>query len=137
MNLLEDLASQLAGGSAGGNQTLLNSAVELLNSHPGGLTGLVQQFHDKGLGDVVSSWIGNGQNLPISAEQIQSVLSDEQVQQFAQKLGISPDTASGHLAQLLPEIVNHLIPNGEVPQGGSNVVASILQGLLAKRTATA
>lgn len=132
MSLLGDLAGQIMGGGGGGSQTMLSSAVELLNNHPGGLAGVLQNFHAQGLGDLASSWIGSGGNLPVSAEQIQSVLGNEQVQQFAQKLGISPDAASGHLAQMLPQLVDHLTPNGQVPQGGIAAEGlSMLKGLFA------
>ena len=89
------------------------------NSQPGGLSGLLQQFHDKGLGGLVSSWVSTGQNLPISADQIQHVLGSEQVKELAARAGISPDSVSSHLSQLLPVLVDKLTPNGQVPQGGS------------------
>jgi uncharacterized protein YidB (DUF937 family) len=88
----------------------------MINNHPGGLPGLLQSFHEKGLGDVFSSWVGTGQNLPISAEQIQSVLGSDQVKQLAAKAGISPDLAGSSLAQLLPTLVDKLTPNGQIPQ---------------------
>lgn len=139
MSLFNDLAGDLLGGgaAAGGNQNALSAVVELVNSHPGGVNGLIQTMHDQGLGDAVSSWVGNGQNLPISAEQIESVLSNGQVQQFASRLGVSPDTALGHLAQLLPSIVDQLTPNGKAPpQGGIEAEGlSLLQGFLAEGTA--
>ena len=134
MSLLGDLLGGLAGGNSsgatGGGQSLLTTAVELLNNHPGGVTGLLQSFHSQGLGDLAASWLGNGQNLPVTADQIQSVLGNEQVQQFAQKLGISPDLASGQLAQILPALIDHISPNGQVPQGGVAAEGlSLLEGL--------
>ena len=69
---------------------LMEEATSLLGGE-GGLSALVQNFNEKGLGEVVSSWIGNGENLPVSAEQIRSVLGSEQVQAIADKLGISTD----------------------------------------------
>ena len=89
---------------------LLNS-----NSGSGGLAGLVQSFEQNGLGGVVASWVGTGQNLPISAEQIQAVLGSEQVQAIAQKLGLSTDAAAQALAHVLPQAVDHVTPQGEVP----------------------
>ena len=68
---------------------------------------------------VGTSWVGTGQNLPISAEQIQHVLGSEQVKELAAKAGISPEAASSHLAQLLPMLVDKLTPNGQVPQTSS------------------
>ena len=75
--------------------------MQMINSQPGGLSGLVQQFHDKGLGGLVTSWVGTGQNLPISADQIQHVLGSEQVKELAAKAGISPDAAGSHLCAVV------------------------------------
>jgi uncharacterized protein YidB (DUF937 family) len=79
---------------------------------------------------VAQSWIGSGQNIPISASQIQSVLGDSAVQDIAHKMGISPDAASGQLAELLPGIVDHLTPNGAAPQSGE--LLSLTKRLLSK-----
>ena len=79
----------------------------------------MQQFHDKGLGSLVSSWVSTGQNLPISADQIQHALGSDQVKELAAKAGISPEAASSHLAQLLPMLVDKLTPNGQVPETSS------------------
>ena len=77
----------------------------------------------EGLGELVNSWVSTGQNLPVSSEQIQHVLGNEQVEQLAAKAGISPDLASSKLAELLPMIVDKLTPNGQIPQQ-SNVLQS-------------
>jgi uncharacterized protein YidB (DUF937 family) len=120
MSFLEDIASKELGSILGNSSNPLASCVmQMINNQPGGLSGLVQQFHDKGLGGLVSSWVGTGQNLPISAEQIQHVLGSEQVKELAAKAGISPETASSHLAQLLPTLVDKLTPNGQVPESSS------------------
>jgi uncharacterized protein YidB (DUF937 family) len=95
------------------------------------VAGLVQSFHEKGLGEVASSWVGSGQNLPISADQIQQVLGSEQVRQLAAKAGISPDVAESSLAHLLPTLIDKLTPNGQAPQH-SNLMEmgmSVLQSL--------
>lgn len=102
------------------------------NPQTGGLQGLIKSFEEKGLGGVAASWVGTGQNLPISAEQIQSVLGNEQVAAFAQKLGISPQDVSTHLAQLLPQVVDKLTPNGSIPEGGGGLeqtLGGLLKGL--------
>lgn len=95
----------------------LGGILNALNSQEGGLSGLVQAFESGGLGDVVKSWISTGQNLPVSAEQIQSVLGNEQVRQFASSMGIDPDQAASQLAQYLPQVVDQLSPNGSLPEG--------------------
>ena len=96
--------------------------MQMINNQPGGLSGLVQQFHDKGLGGLVSSWVSTGQNLPISADQIQHVLGSDQVKELAAKAGISPDAAGSHLAQLLPMLIDKLTPNGQVPVQTSSLL---------------
>jgi uncharacterized protein YidB (DUF937 family) len=85
MGLLDDIANKAAGDSA---NPLASHLMEMIHNQPGGLSGLLQSFHDKGLGELVTSWVGTGQNLPISADQIEHVLGSEQVQQLAAKLGI-------------------------------------------------
>jgi uncharacterized protein YidB (DUF937 family) len=99
----------------------------------GGLGGLVGKFEQAGLGNVVSSWVGNGQNMPISADQLQSVLGSGAVSDIAAKLGINPADAMGQLSTMLPGIINHLTPNGQAPAGGlGNMgdLAGMLGGLL-------
>ncbi len=124
---LFDKARQAAGNLAGGltsgmspeHAQLVNSVLEMLTSNQsGGLSGLLQGFHDKGLGDIASSWVGTGQNLPISAEQIEAALGTGQVQQLAAKAGITPDVAKAKLAEILPTVVDKLTPDGKVPEGG-------------------
>lgn len=95
----------------------LSGILNALNSQEGGLSGLVQAFENGGLGDVVKSWISTGQNLPVSAEQIQSVLGNDQVRQFASSMGIDPDQAASQLAEHLPKVVDQLSPNGSLPEG--------------------
>jgi uncharacterized protein YidB (DUF937 family) len=102
------------------------------NPQHGGVEGLIRAFQDKGLGEIVSSWISTGQNLPISAEQIQKVLDSGQLKQIAEKIGISPEEASSSLAVLLPQVIDKLTPNGTLPEGallekGLTVLKSQLQ----------
>jgi len=89
----------------------------LKGSEFGGLEGMAQKFNDKGLGDIMSSWIGKGENLPISPEQILQVLGSGQVQQIAGKLGVSSEEASSSLAEMLPKIVDQMTPDGSLPSG--------------------
>ena len=95
-----------------------------------GLTNLVNMFNQKGLGEVVSSWISTGKNLPISTEQIQSVLGSSQVQALAAKAGISPEKASSAIAQILPHLVDKSTPNGQIPPAGG--LLDSLSGFLRK-----
>ena len=119
MSLFDQVVGALSTGESGGQGNLLQTVMHLINNpQTGGLQGLIQSFQQGGLGDIVNSWVSSGQNLPISAEQIQSVLGGSGLQELAAKLGISPAQASGSLAEMLPQMVDKMTPNGEVPQGG-------------------
>ncbi|MBS1139242.1 MAG: Protein of unknown function bacterial [Proteobacteria bacterium] len=119
MGLLDSVVGALAGGQSGGDNPLLNIVMQLINNpQTGGLGGLVQSFQQGGLGNIVNSWVSTGQNLPISAEQIQEILGGGQLQNIASQLGVSTAQASGSLADLLPQVVDKLTPNGRVPEGG-------------------
>jgi len=119
MSLLDFAGQLLGGGQQGGGQNLLGEVMALVNNHPGGLAGLVQSFQQGGMSEAVNSWVGTGANLPVSSDQIQSVLGSEQLQALASKLGISSSDAGSHLAQLLPAVIDHLTPNGQVGEAGS------------------
>lgn len=121
MGLFDEVAKGFAGKifGEGAQNPLLDTVLNLIsNPQTGGLAGVVQAFKDKGLGDVVSSWVGTGENLPVSGEQIQSALGNDQIQQIAEKVGTSKEEVSGSLATLLPEIIDRLTPNGTLREGG-------------------
>ena len=118
MGLFDSVVGALAGGQSGNGNQLLNVVMQLINSRPGGLGGLVQSFQQGGLGEIVNSWVSTGQNLPVSAEQLQSVLGGGQLQDIAAQLGMSPEQATGGLADLLPQVVDNLTPTGQLPEGG-------------------
>lgn len=121
MGLLDSITSKaaevLSNAGHGESTGMTDVIAELISPEKGGLQALVNTFREKGLGDIVTSWIGTGENLPISGEQLKSVLGNEQVQAIAQKLGVSPADASNALADSLPQIVDKLTPNGQLPEG--------------------
>jgi uncharacterized protein YidB (DUF937 family) len=138
MGLLDDMEGKALSSMLGGNSSpLLSGLLQMINNQPGGLTGFLQGFQDKGLGGLVSSWIGTGQNLPISADQISHVLGSDQVKQLAASAGINPDAAGSSLAKLLPLLVDHLTPNGQVPQAQqSNLMEMGMKLLSSLKTGT-
>jgi len=122
MSLIDDAKNKaMATMAGGGSDPMVAGVLELIQAHPGGLSGLVQTFHDKGLGELMSSCTGTGSNLPISADQLHQVLGPETVQTLAEKAGIPVDAAGSSLAQILPSLIDKLTPNGEVP-AQSNVL---------------
>ncbi len=113
----------------GQHQSLLAEAVNMLTSREGGLNTIMQAFQQNGLGHIISSWIGNGENAPISSDQIKSVLGSEYVVNLAKKAGISPETATQYLTKSLPTLVDALTPDGKV--GGANDLMSRGKEILA------
>nr|WP_298260471.1 YidB family protein [Bradyrhizobium sp.] len=85
------------------------------NGGQGGLNAIVAKLQQAGLGDQVKSWIGNGQNLPITAEQLQQVLGSDTVRQLAARYNIPVDQISQILAQQLPKAVDQASPDGKLP----------------------
>lgn len=120
MGLLGQLAGQVL-GKLGAQQQDSVPQGELLNGVMGmignssELSGLLQKLKDSGLEEQVASWIGSGENQPVSGDQIKDALGEETVQQVAEQSGIAPEHAASGLAQLLPQIINQLTPNGQVP----------------------
>jgi len=81
----------------------------------GGLNAIVAKLQQAGFGDQVKSWIGNGQNLPITAEQLQQVLGSDTVKQLAARYNIPVDQLAKILAQQLPKAVDQASPDGKLP----------------------
>ncbi len=81
----------------------------------GGLSAIVAKLEQGGLGEQVKSWIGNGQNLPITADQLRQVLGNDTVRQIAAKYNIPIDQVSEVLANQLPLAVDRASPDGKLP----------------------
>lgn len=116
MGLFDQLAGEVLGkvtGNAGAGG-LTQTVLDLIGNHEGGLSGLVDKLKEGGLGEQVASWIGTGGNLPVSAEQIQAALGSGVLADLAAKAGIDPAAMSGHVAELLPGLIDKLTPNGEI-----------------------
>ena len=135
MGLLDSVMGMLGGAQGGGsNAALLNAAVSMLgnDSQAGGLAAILGKAQQSGLGDVVTSWIGHGQNLPISGDQLSSILGSDMVANIAKQLGVSHGDAASQMSKVLPDVVDKLTPHGQLPQGGLGNVADLL-GQLMKR----
>lgn len=135
------LAGMLGGLLGGGGQAgAANSPLAailgslLANNGPaGGLGGLMEAFQRNGQGDVLGSWIGTGQNMPISPDALGKVLGPDVLSQLgAQAGGVPQGDLLGSLAQILPGIVDKMTPQGQAPQGGFGDLGSILGALTGK-----
>lgn len=131
-SVLGSVASQVLGGGQGGGQAALIQAVigMLMNGggqQGGGLGGLLEQFQRSGLGDAAASWVSTGQNMPISADQLSNVLGSDVLGQLARSAGMDQGTAAGQLSELLPQVVDALTPDGQLPQQGTDLGAMLPQ----------
>ncbi len=137
MSLFDNLKQQAGGLAtlAAQNPQAVAAVISLLSSRDqsvggtSGLAGVVDAFTQKGLGSMVTSWISTGPNPPVTATQVTDVLGSDVLKQFAAKAGVPHAEAGGLLARLLPAVIDHLTPNGAVPQ--ANNLESALGGLLA------
>ncbi len=114
----------LSGGKAGG---LVSSVLSMIVSD-GGLGGFLDRFRSAGLGDTVNSWITTGDNTPLSNEQLESALGEENINHLAGQAGVEPSTASSALSSVIPQVVDRLTPDGEVPDNAG--LLSTLSGYL-------
>jgi len=145
MGLLDGILKQAMGGQSSegdlaglvGNPQILAALTGLLSTRDssiggsGGLSGLVSAFQQKGLGDMVSSWISTGPNPAISAAQVTDVLGGDTINQFASKAGVPEAEAGRVLAGLLLKVIDQLSPEGKLPEISSleNTLSSLLAGL--------
>lgn len=118
MSFLDSIVGQLGGKD--GLSALTSGAAEgvtdLINQQ-GGVGGLVGKLTQGGLGDIAASWVGGGDNKEIAPNQLTNVLGSGPIAGFAEKLGIQPAQATAILAMVLPLVISHLTPKGQVQDG--------------------
>jgi uncharacterized protein YidB (DUF937 family)/LysM repeat protein len=146
MGLFDDIVRGALGGDQGVTQQQSTGLVQGLldmfqDDRSGGLEGFTSQLQGQGLGDLVSSWVGTGQNRPIGADQLIAALGRSQVDALAQRAGISAGQGATVLAALLPALVDKLTPDGRVPQQSqlgaiAKTVLVAAGGYVAARAAT-
>ena len=136
MGLLDSILSAVSGKSdASGEAAPLIGILSGLLAQSGGLQGLANKFSQSGQGDTFSSWVGMGENQPVSSNQIQQALGSDQVRALAARMGVDPALASNFLAEYLPKIVDKLTPAGKVDptadhqEGLTALLPSLLQSL--------
>ena len=136
MGLLDSIlgSSSGEGGASDQANSVIGSVRDLL-AQSGGLEGLANKFGQSGHGNAFQSWVGMGENQPISSDQLQNVLGSEQVKAIATRMGVDPAIVSTFLAEYLPKIVDKLTPAGKVDpaadhqQGLAALLPSLLKSL--------
>ena len=126
MGLLDGVMGSILGKVTGDGQGgMAQIAMEMFNQH-GGIGGVLDKFKAGGLGDAAASWVGIGENIPVSADQISSVLGSGAIAEMAAKFGIDPATLSAQIAEHLPTMVDKMTPNGAVEADSGNILSNVL-----------
>ena len=123
---LNDILGKLGGQN--GQQGGLAAISSLFGNE--GLPGIMSKLQASGLDKQVMSWIGGGQNQPVTGAEIKNAVDPQQLQQVAQRQGMSQDELASHVAEALPKVVDQATPTGQVPQQGSSLDA--LMGMFKK-----
>lgn len=130
MGLFDNLAGSVLGKLGGEQGNMAQVAIDLFNQN-GGVEGILQKFKDNGLAQQAASWVGTGENQPITPEQVASVLGEGAVADLAAKVGLTPEVISNKIAEHLPAIIDKLTPNGEVEGESGNLLNTVLSMLKA------
>ena len=132
-----DLSNLLGDAAAEGAQldpNRLITGVQEVFASKGGVDGLVSSLRAGGLGGVVDSWVSTGTNVPVEPQQLGAALGPDTVNQLSTKTGLSIETLLPLLAAFLPMIIDHLTPDGKVPEGGATPgqgdIGDLLGGIL-------
>lgn len=125
MGMFDGLVGSVLGKVTGEKAGMAQVAMEMFNTN-GGVGGILEKFKTGGLADAAASWVGMGDNIPVSADQISSVLGNDQIAAMAEKFGIDPATLSAQIAEYLPSVVDKMTPNGAVEADSGNTLSSVL-----------
>ena len=127
-NPLDALVGSLGTGSQMRSNDLLSAVMSVVQQN-GGLPGVLNMLRSSGLGQQADSWVGTGPNADVSADQITQAFGGSGIASLAAQLGTSQGQAGSILSQILPELVNQLTPNGQIPDNHSDVLAKGLEML--------
>ena len=140
-SILGSLAGNTGGTASGGNRAGLGGAVAGgailaavmgMLQQQGGVGGVLGKLRASGLGQHADSWVGTGANLPVSGDELHRALGSGAMSDLAAKLGVPVQEAGGILSQVLPELMNQLTPQGNLPDNHHNLLSQgmdILKGL--------
>jgi len=134
VGLLDGLLGSMMGGTTGttgtgqsapGGSPLIAMALQMLQQN-GGIEGVLAKCQQAGLGQQAQSWIGTGQNMPISADALSNIFGQGQLGKMAQQFGLPTGDAAGGLAHTLPTVIDQMTPNGQIPADHNDLVAQAL-----------
>jgi uncharacterized protein YidB (DUF937 family) len=109
---LGDILGQVLGGAAGSSGGL------------GGFGAILDQLQRAGFGEQARSWVSSGANLPLPSGALEQIFGQGGLAEIARRAGLSEADTSRGLAQLMPEVVNHVTPSGDMPKD-DDLLASV------------
>jgi len=125
----------VAGGTQTGAQTgqspLVQMALQMIQQN-GGLPGIISKFQQAGFGQQAGSWVGTGQNMPITADQLKQVLGSGSIGALAQQFGLAHGDAMSGMAQALPQVIDKLTPSGQISADHSELLKQALTALTSR-----
>ncbi len=140
MGLLDSIIGSVmnrggAQGSTQGSNALMHMAMQMLTAQgqggQSGLADIVAKFQQGGLGHLADSWVGTGANIPVSAEQISQILGSGKLGELANQFGLSTDDVAGGLSKVLPDLINQVTPDGQLPASNDFITNAL--SMLMKR----
>lgn len=143
MSLFDQLAAMamqaLGGGQQAAQSPLMGLIGQMLSGQAPGvaaqgenpLAALLARFQQAGLGDVAQSWVGTGENAPVEPEALEGVFGAETVSAWSQQTGLDQSSLLGGLAQLLPQVIDKMTPQGQLPQG--DAMQQLLAGFFGRQ----
>lgn len=88
---------------------------QLTDTVGGGVSDVFTKLKDSSIGEQVQSWIGKGENKPVTADQLTEALGPDHLDKIAQQTGTTPERAAQTMAARLPGMVDKLTPDGQLP----------------------
>lgn len=127
MSLLQKVAGAVVSKFSGDSDQahLVEAAMRLFNDH-GGLQGILDKFTESGMAEEVTSWVGTGENMPLTAMQVQKAIGKPALNEIAQEFDLPAKETAEKLARYLPMVVDRLTPNGKVPRTQSGLLLQAL-----------
>lgn len=125
MGLFDNIAGAVLGKMMGDKGAMAQAALEMFHQY-GGLEGVLEKFNQAGLGNLVASWVGKGENMPLSPNQITEVLGGTAIADMAAKFGLTPEMLSAQIAEHLPNVVDKMTPDGKVEANSGDLLSTVL-----------
>lgn len=113
--MFSGIINQVASSVLGDKANAIKLVKGLIDSQ-GGISNVLAKFNAGGLGDIVSSWLGSGENKEISADNVDQIFGKDEIEKVAQQNDVEPSGASNLVAQFLPKIVDMISPNGSADE---------------------